>query len=870
MPESPKPPQEKGIPPGFTLRQTLRGHAREVNSVAFSRDGKWLASGADDKTVRVWEWERGRERARLEGHAGGVWSVAFSPDGRLLASRSNNGTVRLWRYDTWDTVAILDEPTPRYWVGGLAFHPRDPVLATLRERDTVIHVWELDVDLLLGAAPAAESVRYTAAKIVLVGEPGVGKTGMGWRLAHDEYKTHDSTHGQQFWLLDSLRARRKDGAECEAVLWDLAGQPDYRLINALSLDDADLALVLFNPTDQQEPLRGVDFWLKSLAHRPGRPCRTILVGARCDVGEIALTPREIEAFCRERGITGGYVRTSAKERQGVDELVDRMQREILWEDMTPTVTPATFKRIKEYVLELKEDPGRTGVLVDWAGLRGRLEALDADWRFTDSEMTAAVGLLATHGFVRRLRTSKGEERVLLVPELVNNLAASFVLEARRNPKGLGALDEQQVRSNGYRFREVEGLSDEEQGILLDAAAVLFIEHNIAFRESHGPTGYLIFPELINLKKPLLGDLQTVDDVSYTVSGAVENVYAALVVLLGYASIFTRTDQWQNQAQYEVGEGEVCGFRQTDEREGEIDLVLYYGEKTSPAHRLLFQGLFESFLSHRNVTVTRYPSLSCPKCGYRQERAGVVRRTRERRGFLRCGECGKKIVIPREAEEILLSCADRRLIEEQHATADMRTRFETALAQALPYLRGHKKTMSCFISYAWGVPEHERWVEKWLARNLQNAGIDVILARWHNAEIGADLPRFISRITECDAIVAIGTPLYLQKYENKLSTTGSVVAAEVDLINQRLIGTEEKKKTVRPVLREGEAETSLPPLMRGKVYGQFQRDEDYFATLFDLILSLYDVSFENKAVADLRESLRGLAGERPRVLPVPVK
>ena len=70
-----------------------------------------------------------------------------------------------------------------------------------------------------------------------------------------------------------------DGTECEAVLWDLAGQPDYRLIHALFLDDADLALVLFDPTNRQDPLHGVDYWLKALAHGRERPCRIILVGA---------------------------------------------------------------------------------------------------------------------------------------------------------------------------------------------------------------------------------------------------------------------------------------------------------------------------------------------------------------------------------------------------------------------------------------------------------------------------------------------------------------------------------------------------------------------------------------------------------------
>lgn len=55
----------------------------------------------------------------------------------------------------------------------------------------------------------------------------------------------------------------------------------------------------------------------------------------------------------------------------------------------------------------------------------------------------------------------------------------------------------------------------------------------------------------------------------------ENVYAALVVLLGYTQTFIRVNQWQNQAQYEMDSGEIFGFRQIEERAGEIELILYY-------------------------------------------------------------------------------------------------------------------------------------------------------------------------------------------------------------------------------------------------------------------------------------------------------
>jgi small GTP-binding protein len=836
------------------LAHTLKGHWNFVYSVAWSPDGQMLASGGADNTIRVWDAETGQVMTTLESHTDWVTSVSFNFDGCLLASNSDDDTIRLWNCSTWENVAVIEETTTGDWFHPVAFNPISNALAAIGENDTAIRIWDLDFDVILGVEPVKESVYYTTARIALVGDSGVGKTGLGWRLAHGEFKEHPSTHGQQFWVIDELGTMREDRTECEAVLWDFAGQPDYRLIHALFLDDVDLALVLFDPTNRQEPLKGVEYWLKQLCRKEKKQRQVILVGARADRGTPTLTQEELEDFCKQQGIAGGYIGTSAMSGEGLPELFARLKAAIDWQAMTATVTTRTFKRIKEYVLALKEDSERKGILVSPQELRARLEKSDAEWKFSDDEMMTAVSHLANHGYAAILRGSNGEVSILLVPDVLANLASSLVLEARRNPRGLGALEEGRVLRGEYQLKELNDLEKHEQDVLLDSALVLFLEHNMCFRETLGEQTFLIFPALINQKRPQLQDMLTVDDVSYRVTGAVENVYAALVVQLGYTNTFTRTNQWQNQAEYETARGDVCGFRQVEEREGEIELVLYYAQEKAGA-RLLFQGLFEEFLRGRDVTITKFPPVVCPKCEYRQQRSEVVKRIGEQKGFLFCGDCGKKITLPKEGEPVALSRSEREKLSREQQHTRQRTAFEAALSRVKGFVRDEKLTApSCFISYAWGNASQERWVRE-LARDLQKADIEVILDQ-KDTQIGANIARFVSRIEESDYIVVVGTPLYRRKYENKMSSTGSVVAAEVDLINQRLIGTEERKSTVLPLLLEGESQNSLPPLIQGKVYKSFLIEKLYFASLLDLILTLYRIPLDHTAVRDLREAMRG--------------
>jgi WD40 repeat protein len=84
--------------------QPLKAHSGAAWAVAFSPDGRTLATGGDDATIKLWNLASLQQTATLRGHTGPVDGLAFSRDGTLLASSSGDGTARLWRAPTFQEI----------------------------------------------------------------------------------------------------------------------------------------------------------------------------------------------------------------------------------------------------------------------------------------------------------------------------------------------------------------------------------------------------------------------------------------------------------------------------------------------------------------------------------------------------------------------------------------------------------------------------------------------------------------------------------------------------------------------------------------------------------------------------------------------
>ncbi|MFY0570488.1 WD40 repeat domain-containing serine/threonine protein kinase [Archangium lansingense] len=120
--------------------RVLRGHTQHVNDISFTADGRYLVSASDDRTLRVWEPETGREHLFLRGHSDEVWRVRMLPNGQGFISSDKDGVLRQWSLTAKDGKVFATLPGP---VSALTVGCQGRCLLAATQTDDVLHRWDL-------------------------------------------------------------------------------------------------------------------------------------------------------------------------------------------------------------------------------------------------------------------------------------------------------------------------------------------------------------------------------------------------------------------------------------------------------------------------------------------------------------------------------------------------------------------------------------------------------------------------------------------------------------------------------------------------------------------------------------------------------
>ena len=593
-------------------------------------------------------------KGTLEGHTDTVYVVAVTPDGKTVVSVSDDMTIIVWDLDPSSIHGQLIEP----------------------------------------------GAHYVNAKVVLVGDTGVGKTGLSLVLNNLPFEATDSTPGRRVWTLDSSEVKISDDVTQirETLLWDLAGQPGYRVIHQLHLNEVAVALVVFDARSETDPLAGVRHWERALRlaqQRQGSSCvpmKKYLVSARNDRGGVSIGEDRLKTVLKDFGFDG-YFKTSAKEGWQIKELSEAIEQAIPWEELPEVSSSQLFADIKSYLLDQK----KTGLLLAPASqLYDEFASLNPETSFKvenlRDQFETCIGRLENRDLIRRLSFGG---YVLLQPELLDAYASAMVITAKDEPDGIGSMAEEVALAGRFFVPAEQKVTNPgEEQLLLHATVEELVLHDLALRENADDGRYLVFPSQFNR------DYEDAPEpkgkaVAITFDGPVQSIYATLAVRLGHSGLFTtgRAEMWRNAAIFTARAGGKCGLFLEEFAEARGRLTLFFEEEASAETRFHFEEFIIAHAKRRalqdSIELVRF--FVCSSCGDPVPDSYVKRLRERRKTTFECA-CGRMVSLVEPKERIRF----KSKVEAMDRSADRQRDFDAFVISA----KGEMSTSS-FRDWAGG-------------------------------------------------------------------------------------------------------------------------------------------------------------------------
>lgn len=640
----------------------------------------------------------------------GVWYASKSLDDVI------SYFAELIQYKTYDPQNVLNRKA-----GDWAANHRDLFPIDLRPLQSLA-----DKSFLTGVHPYELSLQYTTAKVVLLGDSGVGKSGLALVLANLPYHPTESTHGRQVYRIGfqeiQLDSNRKEIRE--TFLWDLAGQPGYRLVHQLHLSQVDVALVVFDARSEVDPFGGVTYWERALRHaqqvrvNPAFSPKKYLVAARADRGGIGVSKARIQELLVNLGFEGMF-ETSAKTGWDVDKLKLAIENAIEWDKLPKVSADERLRQITDFLIQEKEAGRILSVREDL--FRSFVKAHNLPWNVDlKNVFEESIWQLEQQDLVKQLSFGN---LVLLQPELLDSYASAMIIAARDEPDGLGSIREDDARSGNFRMTEDERINNQDQEKLLLLATVEdLLSHEIALRESANEGSYLIFPSQLTRENPDLPD-PAGKSIVFGFEGPVFNVYATLAVRLSHSGLFRKREMWKNAASYDTTMGGTYGLFLRETAEGKGELSLFFDGPTSQEMRYQFEEFVHTHLLRRVLpnSILRHRIFACEDCRTPVTDMQAIRRRERGFDWIACNVCGTRVSLLDREE--LPRITQASIVPDLELAADVHRERDVASYR----LRGKLATRDYDVFLCHN--SQEKRIVKEIAQTLKENGILPWLDEW---------------------------------------------------------------------------------------------------------------------------------------------
>lgn len=455
----------------------------------------------------------------------------------------------------------------------------------------------------------------------------------------------------------------------DTVLWDLAGQPAYRLVHQLSMDDAAVACVLFDARSETNPFEGAAYWAEVLKQaRTNARLTALLVAARTDVGGLPASLDRIKEFAAKHGFAKVF-QTSAKTGEGCSELLAAIKQAIPWNDLPAVSSSHELTELREFIARLKgvkEPPVKAALngpipqLLSIAELM-RLFAADSGHDMPQPQCVAYLQRLEDCDEIDLLvfdstgQAPQPDDMMLLDPTRVDAYASALLVAAKDEPDGPGHLLESRVRDGDFKLEQSERIADKtfEKHALWYVMESLF-QRELALRESIDGQDYAVFPAQCTTALTFPGAASF--GVALGLTGPVRGIYATLIAQLAHYAGFAKREFFEDAAAYHTATGVRCLVRLHDNGDGSGEMEVSFDNGLPPNIRQGFREFVEKHVESKAVpgSLTKRHAHHCGKCSKPFDDAVVKTRLKDNREDLNCPFCDERtplvnLLVPSTAE-----------------------------------------------------------------------------------------------------------------------------------------------------------------------------------------------------------------------------